>query len=169
MLLSKFLSYFTNAPKWAHVNVESVENYGLTYVITTEETVQDAASIIDGLKHDLDAVQKETDKLEEDLREEGQKNDDLEKRIEELWVQLDDYKISPTDTLKGLIERYEALEETLKTYKESNRGLFNNNSDLRKQIKKLRAKKDKATVKRCLTTGQLSATFDGVEYQLIKK
>jgi len=105
MLLTQFLSNFANVPKWARINVESVENYGLTYKITTEETIEDAAAIIQGLKDDLDFSDKEIKKLEEGLGEKEGENKELESKIDSLYSELEDYKISPTDTVGNLISR----------------------------------------------------------------
>jgi len=169
MLLSQFLSNFQNAPKWARINVESVENYGLTYTVITEETIQDAASTIEGLKSDLDVAEKECLRLEEELREETGRNNDLEKRIEELEGQLSDYQISPTDTLGDLIERNDELTKRVTMMQERLNRFHCRYKEDQQEIKDLRARKNKATVKRCLTTGRLLANFDGVEYILENK
>jgi DNA repair exonuclease SbcCD ATPase subunit len=169
MLLTQFLSNFTNAPKWARVNVESVENYGLTYKITTEETVQDAAAIIQNLKEDLDSSDREIKKLDESLRKEEWVNKELESKIDNLYSELQDYKISPTDTVGNLISRNEELAGRLSVLQEALNKFSRRYEDDQREIKDLRARKNKATVKRCLTTGRLLASFDGVEYILEKK
>jgi chromosome segregation ATPase len=169
MLLTEFLSNFKNAPKWARINVESVEHYGLTYNVITEEAVQNAASIIQGLKDDLSLADKECKRMDDELQEEVQKNEELEKRIEKFEDQLGDYQISPTDTLGELVERNDWQAGRITELQESLIKYSRRYDEDRQEIKDLRARKNKATVKRCLTTGRLLANFNGVEYILEKK
>jgi predicted RNase H-like nuclease (RuvC/YqgF family) len=168
MLLTQFLSNFANAPKWARINVESVENYGLAYKITTEETVEDAAAIIQNLKEDLDSSDKQIKKLEEDLWKEELKNNELEKQIGKLEDSLKNHQISPTDTLGDLIDRNELQAKKIAELQESLNKFHRRYEDDQQEIKDLRARKNKASVKRCLTTGWLMANFDGVDYILEK-
>jgi chromosome segregation ATPase len=168
MLLKHFLSNFVNAPEWARINVESVEHFGLTYLIYTEGEIKNAQEEIDSIKKDLERAEDEIDDLEGDKAKLRDELEDLENVLDANKKLLQSYEISPTDTIQGLVERNENLTEQLSQTKQSLARHISINEDLTREVQNLRARKDKATVKRCLTTGKLIANFNGVEYQLIE-
>jgi chromosome segregation ATPase len=167
MLVSDFLKLFQNAPKWARVDVDYVAPYGLNYEIGvpySQEALNEISSLKDHINDNekiIDNLAKETQDLENDLSE-------TKESLEKARETLDSYQISPTETLQELIDRCEAQEEQINNYRQNLQNFHKNQLDLTREIKELRARKNKVAVKRDLYTGKLYVEYDGIKYNLEK-
>lgn len=169
MFLKDFLQYFAGHPDNCHVDVLSVDKIGRTFYIYTETKNEQFISEIESLKKDIEIGNREIKKLEEDLFEEKSLNDKLEKELAELRATFLAYELNPGETIGDLISRNDELNQRVASLQESLNKFHRRHEDDQSEIKDLRARKNKASVKRCLTTGQLVANFDGVEYVMTKK
>ena len=167
--LKQFLSYFAGQPDNLHIDVESVEKIGRTFYISTASDITEFTSEIESLKQDIKYGDEEIRKLQDDLGEEKSHSDKLEKKLDELYATFLSYEVSPGETVKGLVDRNDELNKRVADLQESLNKFHRRFEADQREIKDLRARKNKASVKRCLTTGQLVASFDGVEYEMVKK
>ena len=126
-------------------------------------------SEVEDLKSDLKSAEEEIESLDNKLFENSEEVRKLEKELQAAKDLLNSYHVSPTDTIGNMDKRITELEEQNSFLRENCRKFDEQVKEKDQTIKDLRAKKNKAIVKRCLTTGQLTANFDSVEYQLIKK
>lgn len=152
-----------NPNKWALTNVESISINGDDIVFNCGQEE------LEMVKSDLKDVQKslkDEEGISKQLAEELEK---AEKELVSLRETVASYKISPTDTIADLISRNEWQEERLTTYSTTLANYKNKFLDFEREIKELRARRNKATVKRCQITGKLIATLQDVEYEMIKK
>ncbi len=135
------------------------------------------------IRFDDPELQREIEQLKDDVLTEadiakglGKENERLEQAVKELEVKLEEkselissYTISPTDTIEDLVSRNEWQAERLTVYKDSSNRYNKKVLDLEHELKDVRARLNKAVVKRDLRTGELTATYKDIEYQMIKK
>lgn len=169
MLLKHFLKFFENAPEWARINVRDVERYGLNFTVITEDEIEYAQEQINSLKDDIARSEREISALEINLTEARDEVKKLEELVSSQGILLKSYKISSTDTIGDLVSRNEWQAEQLKDYKQLVSNFRIANEAFAKENTELRARKNKASVKRCLTTGKLMAEFQGKSYILTEK
>lgn len=153
-----------NFDKFTSTNVESFQiahNGDIIFICGQEE--------IESLKGDIKINEKEIEKLE---KEKEKLDDELEEalgKLEEVNKTLSSYQISPTDTIKELVERNEWQEGQLIHYKGLVQKFIQANREFDIELKNARSRKNKATVKRCINTGKLIAVFQDAEYEMVKK
>ena len=152
-----------NPGKWAFTNVESVSIQGENIIFNTNQ------SELERVKEDLEDTKKLLKDSEKEKEEVEKERDSVEKELEKAQEILNSYEISPTDTIGDLISRNEELGEHLTAYKTTCANYLNRFREMELKTKELRARKNKASVKRCLTTGKLIATFNDKEYFLTEK
>jgi multidrug resistance efflux pump len=149
--------------KWAMTNVESISIEGDDVIFNFDQT--DLKMARDDLKN-AERMLKKIEKEEADLKS---KLSDVEAELKTARNTLLSYEISPTDTIGDLIERNEDLSDQLFIYKTTCANYLSKFREMEKEITELRARKNKATLKRCLTTGKLLAEYQGKTYFLTEK
>jgi chromosome segregation ATPase len=152
-----------NPGKWVFTNVESVSIEGENIFFNTDQ------SELERVKSDLKDAEKFLKDSEKEKEEAEKERDSAERELEKAQETLNSYEISPTDTIGDLVERNEWQAEQLTTYKTTCANHLNRFREMEREIKELRARKNKASVKRCLTTGKLIATFNDKGYFLTEK
>jgi len=166
MFLHHFLQeiQLLNAPKFTEVigeiNYQSGQiwfgNADLEYEIAQlKEELEQANTKINELEKDWDEASKEVTRLDE--------------LVETQSNLLKSYQISPTDTIGDLVSRNDWLNEEVQTYKQSLSNFRLANEAFAKENKELRARKNKVSVKRCLTTGKLMTSYLDKDYFLTEK
>jgi chromosome segregation ATPase len=149
--------------KWAETNVESISVHGDDIIFNFDQT--DLEILKDDLKNNeevLKNTEKERDELIAGLSA-------VEVELEKAQETLRSYEISPTDTIADLVQRNDWQAEELISCKKAISGYFNRFREMEKEITELRGRKNKATLKRCLTTGKLVAEYQGKTYFLTEK
>jgi chromosome segregation ATPase len=149
--------------KWAETNVESISVHGDDIIFNFDQ------ADLENLKEDLENTEKFLKNAEKEREELAEGLSVVESKLEKAQETLRSYEISPTDTIADLVERNEWQAEELSNYKKTVSGYLNRFREMEKEITELRARKNKATVKRCLTTGRLMAEFGGKTYFLTEK
>lgn len=150
----------------AETNISSFSSPNGVDIIFAFEGDED---IIKDLKTDISNLEDDLKKLEKEKKELEDKRDDLEKKLGEKNELLESYTISPTDTIADLSERNEWQEKKITEQQIALRSYLERFRDFEKEIETLRARKNKASVKRCLKTGKLIATFQNTEYVMEPK
>jgi chromosome segregation ATPase len=149
--------------KWAETNVESISVHGDDIIFNFDQ------ADLGNLKEDLENTEKFLKNAEKEREELTAGLSAVEAELEKAKETLHSYEISPTDTIADLVERNEWQEEQLTSYKTTCASYLNRFREMEKEITELRARKNKASVKRCLTTGKLMAEYQGKTYFLSEK
>jgi chromosome segregation ATPase len=164
MLIRDLKEIIKNAPEWASITIDHVYFDGYDYVcedIELKAKIQDLEGDVKGAESEINQLQK----TEADLRDEiVALNDQIEKE-RALMRQIHNNETNLADEVKV----NEDLHKEIEVYKTALHEHKRVNDELNREVTKLRARKNKATVKRCLTTGGLIAEYDGVIYKLIKE
>jgi chromosome segregation ATPase len=152
-----------NPNKWTFTNVESVSIEGENIFFNTGQEE------LESVKSDLKDAEKFLKDSEKEKEEAENKLDSVERELEKAQEILNSYEISPTDTIGDLVERNEWQAEQLTTYKTTCANYLDRFREMELEIENLRARKNKATIKRCVNTGKLIAVYSDKEYFLIEK
>jgi chromosome segregation ATPase len=165
MLIRDLQEIIKNAPKWANIDIDDVYFDGLDFICVSTELEER----IEELEEDIKINEKVIKEQDERSVNEGQYANHLQKQIDEYEQYFSNLKDNKGKSFRELLERNQWQEKELVKYEGYLKTWRDKVTELEKEITNLRARKNKATVKRCLTTGQLMAEFNGVEYILTKK
>jgi hypothetical protein len=165
MLVRDLQEIIKNAPKWAHISIDDLYFDGFDY--WCEDGFYQ--SEIKNLESDIKANEKIIAELEEKNTTESQYTSKLAEKIDEYEVYFSNLKDNQGKSFRELLERNQWQEREIIKYQGFCKDWANKVAKLEKDLTNARARKNKAIVKRCLTTGQLIAEYDGIKYKLVKE
>ena len=154
MFLKDFLKHFAGAQDTYWINVHSVDKLGRTFTIRTTEEVDETSEKLVSLKEDLEGEMQWRKELQKEV-------EDKDREIIELENTLS--KFNDGVSVKDVVDENNSLKDQIRDWRK-------NILDLEAKIEKLNKRKNKATImRRDVSTGQLIAEYEGVEYILTKK
>lgn len=145
-------------------NVTSIE-----YHSSGKITFESGQEEIEELKEKIKDNEEILTRYEKEAAEQTEENSKLNTRINELQSELNNFVSDKEGSALDLIARAANAETSERHYRATLLELKRSYGEIQLENEKLRARKNKANVSRCATTGKLVAEFNGVKYFMEEK
>jgi len=149
-----------NMNPYCVTNIEGVEIIGQDIVFEMDQ------SEIDSLEKDIEDNETVISNLESDIKSSKEEYDTLKEEADKLREILDLYKNDKGETINDMLKQIKDLEAQNLQRGETIAAFRKRVEEDIKEIKNLRARKNKGMISRCSTTGKQICEFKGVKYYL---